>query len=202
MAKTRQPVKPLNQSAATVAAAAKAEKERKATSRRALRESLAIPAPTPPAETSPTPTEAPDRGAENLEAARAEAAATGMSFEEACESMGVNPTTGQPTSEEKHRYSGPMLALVAARKAYVKGTNGNPHCNDAIAQAFDPLTREEVVTACLELLDLPKNPYTHLNPGQQSMNLRNKLRHAVKNGFVTNDRVWLVAATTRKARAS
>jgi hypothetical protein len=35
------------------------------------------------------------------------------------------------------------------------------------------------------LLGLPGNPYLTLNPGQQSMNLRNRLRHAIRNGFVT-----------------
>ena len=91
------------------------------------------------------------------------------------------------TTEKRHKYEGPMLALVAARKSYVKGSNGNPHNGDLIGRAFGAMARPDVIRVCVALLGLPGNPYLALNPGQQSMNLRNKLRHAIRNGFVTPD---------------
>ena len=113
--------------------------------------------------------------------------------------MGISPVTGQPVDAkpDKHVYTGPMLALRERSKAgaYVKGANGNPHCNDAVAQAFSALTREQVVAACLQLLELGYNPYASLNPGQQSMNLRNKLRHQYKNGMISASRLARVVAS-------
>lgn len=195
----RAPVKSLNQTSEQVARAAAADKARKAESKRALR------AATKPATVKPeivTPPLAPvaDRSTDNLEAAKIEAVALSVSFEAACESMGIDPATGLPQVDakpSKHVYTGPMLALRERSKAgaYVKGANGNPHCNDAIAQAFAALTREQVVAACLQLLDLSYNPYTSLNPGQQSMNLRNKLRHQYKNGMISASRLAQVVAS-------
>lgn len=194
----RAPVKSLNQTSEQVARAAAADKARKAESKRALR------AATKPATVKPeavTPPVAPvaDRSTDNLEAAKVEAVALGVSFEAACESMGISPVTGQPVDAKpsKHVYTGPMLALRERSKAgaYVKGANGNPHCNDAIAQVFAALTREQVVAACLQLLELGFNPYASLNPGQQSMNLRNKLRHQYKNGMISASRLARVVAS-------
>jgi len=95
----------------------------------------------------------------------------------------------QPKAARERHYFGPMLALVEASKHYVKGTNGNPHCADALAMVLDGLTREAVVTLLGDFLFANKvtessNPYKHLNPGQQSMNLRNKTRGALKNGLI------------------
>lgn len=90
----------------------------------------------------------------------------------------------------KAQYVGPMLALRSAAKTYVKGANGNPHCNDPVAALLAGVSREATVLALGSLLFVKGvttsvNPYSKLNPGQQSMNLRNKLRGAMKNGFVT-----------------
>lgn len=84
----------------------------------------------------------------------------------------------------KEGYNGPMLALRAASKAgkYVKQANGQPACGDEVATILGVLTPEMVVRACIAALALPGNPYLHLNVGQQSMNLRNKLRGAIKRG--------------------
>jgi hypothetical protein len=82
-----------------------------------------------------------------------------------------------------------MLALVAARQHYVKGGNGNQHSGDWIGTAFQNLPRTEVVRCCMEILHLEANPYTHLNPGQQSMNLRNKVRGACQRGEIPVDHV-------------
>lgn len=82
-------------------------------------------------------------------------------------------------------YSGPMLALRRRSKLgmYVKAANGQLCCADKLASILGVLPPEGVIRACIVALDLPSNPYTHLNVGQQSMNLRNKLRHALKTGM-------------------
>lgn len=84
------------------------------------------------------------------------------------------PTTG---------YTGPMRALRDRTKAglYVKGANGQPSCGDEVATILGQLKPVEVIKACLIAMNIV-NPYTHLNIGQQSMNLRNKLRGALKRG--------------------
>lgn len=183
---TRQAPRALNKDARTIDANAKADKARKAASKKALREAAKAPEAetllTQAAATQAVETSLATQASRNLAAAMDEAEATGMSFEEACESMGVSPETGEVLQAEKPRYQGPMLALVAARKAYVKGANGNPNNGDSLALILGSLTREAVVAVCLQALGLEHNPYLHLNPGQQSMNLRNKLRHAVKSG--------------------
>jgi hypothetical protein len=94
------------------------------------------------------------------------------------------PNTGLPGTA-KPRYNGPMLALRRAAVNYVKPANGNPCNGDELATLLGELPRERVVRVLLGALGLSHNPYVHLNPGQQSMNLRNKARHAVKDGLIT-----------------
>lgn len=81
-------------------------------------------------------------------------------------------------------YVGPMLALRErlAAGAYSRAVNGQPCCGDAIAIKLGTLTPAQVIRACVIAMNLPANPYTHLNIGQQSMNLRNKLRGCLKRG--------------------
>lgn len=81
-------------------------------------------------------------------------------------------------------YVGPMLALRQRLQqgAYAKAANGQPCCGDEIAQALGALRPAQVIRACVIAMALPANPYTHLNIGQQSMNLRNKLRGCMKRG--------------------
>ncbi len=81
-------------------------------------------------------------------------------------------------------YSGPMLALRerAKRGLYAKQANGQPACGDEIAALLGVLPPALVIRACISAMALPGNPYLHLNIGQQSMNLRNKLRGAMKRG--------------------
>lgn len=95
-------------------------------------------------------------------------------------------------------YQGPMLALRAAAKSYVTGKNGNPHCNDWLAELLSGLTREQVVACLIAAMKLPGNPYLQLNPGQQSMNLRNKARGMAKAGTLTQGD--LIAAIERESR--
>lgn len=167
--------------AETIARQAKADAQRKRASKARLREALA---PVKPEQAQPAETPEQIRAARNLEAAREEARVTGMSFEEACASMGIDPETGATAEEKKGGYDGPMLALRRRLKAgaYSKAENGQPCCGDAIAVLCGRYSREVIVKALVAALGLPGNPYAHLNPGQQSMNLRNKARAAVKNG--------------------
>ena len=176
-----------NLDAETIARQAKADAQRKRASKKALRDAIASTKPETiqPAAVQPVETPEQIQAARNLEAAREEARVTGMTFEDACASMGVDPQTGQPLeAEAKQGYSGPMLALRRRLKAgaYQKAANGQPCCGDAIAILCGQYSREVIVKALVVALGLPGNPYAHLNPGQQSMNLRNKARAAVKNG--------------------
>jgi hypothetical protein len=77
-----------------------------------------------------------------------------------------------------------MLKLRERLKAgkYVKAANGQPCCGDLVATIFGTLTPADTIAACQIALGLGHNPYAHLNIGQQSMNLRNKLRNALKRG--------------------
>jgi len=170
-----------NLNAETIARQAKADAERKRASKKALHEALR--APVQPVQPAETPEQV--QAARNLEAAREEARVLGVSFEEACASMGIDPQTGQPVEQEaKQGYVGPMLALRRRLKAgaYQKAANGQPCCGDAIAVLCGHYSRVVIVKALVAALGLASNPYIHLNPGQQSMNLRNKARAAVKNG--------------------
>ena len=143
MATRRNPVKPLSQTTEQVARAAAADKARKAESKKALRASLKTVETVEPvvaqaeAVVQSLAATLNTVHAANLAAAREEAHVLGVSFDAACESMGIDPVTGHPTVTDTVPilgYSGPMLALRERSKAghYVKGTNGNPHCGDVV----------------------------------------------------------------------
>lgn len=78
-----------------------------------------------------------------------------------------------------------MVALREAKKTYVKSATGVLRSTDELAQALDAVTATNVVPMALTLLKLDDNPYSRLNVGQQSMNLRNRLRGALKKGLIT-----------------
>lgn len=82
-------------------------------------------------------------------------------------------------------YNGPMRALRDRVKAgaYKKAANGQPSCGDEVAQILGALEPVEVIRACLDAMAIA-NPYGHLNIGQQSMNLRNKLRGQLKRNDI------------------
>lgn len=210
--KSRQPIKALNKTAETIVKNAQAEKTRKRESKKALRESLK---PEQPAKSVKPVTEktAEQRQAEQeayIAALRVDAEATWFAGLSEVEQEEVNngerhcpeefvqgyinkQLDGTP-KESTAKYTGPMLALRDAAKHYVTGKNGNPHNNDALAQALDGLSREEVVTTLIKAMKLESNPYLHLNPGQQSMNLRNKARGQIKNGFLTIEEIKAAVA--------
>lgn len=81
-------------------------------------------------------------------------------------------------------YQGPMRSLRERLKqgAYKKMPNGQPACGDNVATILGSLEPAEVVKALMVAMDLDANPYAHLNIGQQSMNLRNKMRGQMKRG--------------------
>lgn len=84
---------------------------------------------------------------------------------------------------------GKMSALRDAKKNYVKSATGQLRTNDELAQALDAVPPTGVINLALEVLGLEANPYARLNVGQQSMNLRNKLRGAIKRNVVTIEQV-------------
>jgi hypothetical protein len=181
--KTRQPIKALNKSAEVVAANAKAERDRKAASKKALK------AVTTPKAVKPSK---PEPIAKSADAKAAEHAAYVQALRVDAEALGVDPDTyvaEQLADTPKSGYVGPMLALRTAVKKYVVAPNGQPCCGDDLAEICGAYPREAVVAGLVAALGLGSNPYPHLNPGQQSMNLRNKARTALKNGVVTADQI-------------
>lgn len=183
----RQPIAPLNQSATQVAKNAKAETERKKASKAALKAAKAEATQPEPVSTQPAPVAKIDHKAQDaanaLATAKADAEATGVSLDKMLEEMGID-TNGYPI-EAKTGYAGPMIALKVARKSYVKAANGVLCNGSPLALLCGQYSRDVVVKALVKALKLEGNPYTHLNPGQQSMNLRNKARHAISNGFLS-----------------
>ena len=89
------------------------------------------------------------------------------------------------------KYTGPMLALADRVKSglYIKGVTGQLRSNDELAQILDGVTPIGVIQTAKAVLELDANPYSHLNVGQQSMNLRNKLRGAIRKGTITLDAI-------------
>jgi len=181
----RAAVKPLNTTPAGIRKASEAEKARKAASKKALHAAIeAEKKPVKPGPVEPTP--------EELQAKRdAEHAAYLQALRVDAEALGVDPEEyiAEQLKPVKTAYTGPMLALKTARKTYVKAKNGIQCNGDDLALLCGEFSREVVVKALIRALGLPSNPYTALNPGQQSMNLRNKARHALKNRVVTSAQI-------------
>lgn len=88
---------------------------------------------------------------------------------------------------EGRKYSGEMLSLADRVKqgAYVKSATGQLRSTDALAEALDAVPVMNVIALAKEVLGLDENPYSRLNTGQQSMNLRNKMRGAISKGILT-----------------
>lgn len=120
-----------------------------------------------------------------------------QTFDEFLADAGYNPD-GSVRVAEKQTYQGPMLALVTARRHYVKAPNGILCNGDLLATALGGLNREQVVDVLVQALGMGSNPYTALNPGQQSMNLRNRARVAVRKGTLKLEDI--VAAVEKAAR--
>ncbi len=84
----------------------------------------------------------------------------------------------------RQRYDGPMLKLRERLKAgrYQKAPNGQPCCADATATLLGVLTPAQTERVCMIALGITSHAYGHLNVGQISMNLRNRVRNAMKRG--------------------
>lgn len=97
-------------------------------------------------------------------------------------------------SEEKSRYTGNMLRLTERAKsgAYIKSATGQLRSTDELATVLDRVPATNVITLAIEVLGLPANPYSTLNVGQQSMNLRNRMRGAIKKGSLTLETIQAV----------
>jgi hypothetical protein len=89
--------------------------------------------------------------------------------------------------ESGRKYVGPMLALAhkVAEGKYTKSTMGQLNCGDELARLLDCVPGHNIVELGRIALELEVNPYVMLNPGQQSMSMRNRLRGALKKGIVT-----------------
>lgn len=100
-------------------------------------------------------------------------------------------------------YVGSMLALADRVKqgVYTKGLTGQLRSSDELALALDAVPVENVIKLGIEALELPGNPYLALNVGQQSMNLRNRMRGAIKAGKLTLDKVKEIRDTNGYATA-
>lgn len=185
--KARQPVKALNKDANTVAANAAAEKARKAASKAALKASKQVEAPVEQTKPeAPIVDHAAEYAANAVKAAAVDAEALGITVEAVLADMGLNPD-GTPAKaiDSKAKYTGPMLALRTAALTYVTAKNGQPCNGDPLAMLCGQYSRTEVVVGLIKAMGLEGNPYFHLNPGQQSMNLRNKARAQITKGLLT-----------------
>lgn len=217
-ARKRAPVKALNQSPESVRLSAQADKERKAASKAALHKSLKAAAknadkPAKPVPVEPTPEQVAAKAAADheayLAALRVDAEAVWFASLTEVEQEEVNNgerdvppefiekyVAEQLAPAEKPRYCDSMLVLREAAKRYVKLANGNPCNGDELATVLGGLPREHIVKILGAVLFTAgvtdsMNPYHYLNPGQQSMNLRNKARGAIKNGLITLDAIRL-----------
>ena len=102
------------------------------------------------------------------------------------------------------KYVGSMLALADRVKqgAYVKGATGQLRSTNELAEVLDAVPVANVIQLAKIVLGLDANPYTHLNSGQQSMNLRSKMRGAIKAGTLTIDTIRECIATNDFATAT
>lgn len=178
----RQPIKALAHTAEQIAASAKADAERKAASKARVKAAAKA---KPELETAkPETAEQIAAKAAAKTAADHEAYLAALRIDAAA--LGVDPDAyiAEQLQPVRVRYAGPMLALRRAVGGYVKAQNGQPCCGDTLAVLCGQHTREAVVAGLIAALKLDSNPYAHLNPGQQSMNLRNKARTALRDGFL------------------
>jgi len=79
-------------------------------------------------------------------------------------------------------YEGSMTALSERTRQglYTKGVNGQLRTSDPLAVALETVPAKSMVALLMKILGLSVNPYPSLNYGQQSMNLRNRLRGAIR----------------------
>lgn len=159
---------------------------------------------------APASTEAPKELTEAQAAAKAKADARAAELQAAAKAKAEKQEAAKKAREEKAAAAqaakdqraaeraarpprdpnAPMIALSEKVKAgvYVKGVNGQLRTNDDVAIALEAIPAKKMVPFLLQVLqaagvvEAGKNPYEALNYGQQSMNLRNRLRGALKKG--------------------
>jgi hypothetical protein len=101
--------------------------------------------------------------------------------------------------ESGRKYVGPMIALAAkvAEGKYTKSTMGQLNCGDELARLLDCVPGHNIVELGRIVLELEVNPYINLNPGQQSMSMRNRLRGALKKNVITVEQLQKVIAAEK-----
>jgi hypothetical protein len=175
-----------------IATESKRQAAAKRASRKALRESNKAETPAPeqvqaPQAEQPTETPAPEANVDHAAVVATqrvdwEALGSEGTFEAYLAAQGYNAdgSASTHTEEAAEKVVSPatlsMRGLHTAAKHYVRGI----HNGDALATALDGLSRADVIACLIEAMGLPGNPYLALNPGQQSMNLRNKARGFMK----------------------
>lgn len=139
-----------------------------------------------------------DKAAKKLAAETKKAettAARAASAEARAKSIADNAAAREAKAEELkasgRTYVGSMTQLAERVKAgaYVKSMTGQLRSSDELAVALDAVPPVNVVLLGIKALKLESNPYPHLNIGQQSMNLRNRMRGAIKKGTLTLEEV-------------
>ncbi len=134
--------------------------------------------------------------------ARLEAAAAKKAEREAAKAVKVTATVEERAAKKAERearlaalvgdgkkYVGSMLALADRVKqgVYVKSATGQLRSTNELAEVLDAVPVDNVFRLAKIVLGLDENPYINLNTGQQSMNLRNRMRGALKKGTITMD---------------
>lgn len=122
-----------------------------------------------------------EKEAERLKAIADRAEARKLADEKRAADKAANP--GAATTRER-TYTGTMLALSERVKdgIYTKGLNGQLRSNDQLATILEAVPAPKMVQLLLAIMKLSENPYAAYNYGQQSMNLRNKLRGLIRRG--------------------
>lgn len=115
---------------------------------------------------------------------------TGLTFEQYVSSNIGEPEADDAPARKKREqtYFGPMLALRVAAKTYVKAKNGILCSGDPFALMCGEYKPSVVIRALRDAMtskSLPFNFNPAWNPGQQSMNLRNKARHHNSEGTLS-----------------
>lgn len=132
-----------------------------------------------------------ERAEKKAKLAEEKAAAKLAREQAAAERQAAREARAEQLKASGRTYVGSMTALTDRVKSgvYVKSLTGQLRSTDELATALDAVPPTNVIKLAMTALGLDANPYERLNVGQQSMNLRNKLRGAIKAGKVTIEQI-------------
>lgn len=127
--------------------------------------------------------------ADAIEAREAFLEYLGGDDEEADEAEGEEEAESRDIIDPKYRELYARTKSVSGNRSYDKG--------DELAELLRGFSPDQVI----ELAGLESNVWSHLNPGQRSMNARNNIRNQVKKGTMTMAFIRSNAASIRKSMA-